>query len=577
MNKIWVIFVLIILGCSKAQLPLSPELNTTLEINAINPAGEKIDSVQVFWDSKIIGITPYKNENIQIGLHSLRLMKEGYHVFTQQLLFEQNQQYNIEAVLIPMPPNVGELVISVNQDSSLVTVKNSTENTVVQTYERTSSHILPIGSYIVSGEKPGVPKVVKAVEILAGKSTAVNLELIVPDIVPPTLEFSINEDSVQFGDAITLNWQSNGYQVIIDQGIGTRGPNGTEKIVCPSTGLKIFTATAYDNNNITTVKKDTVLVEPRIIEPPSLEFSVNADSVEFGYPVQIEWYTDGNQVVIDQGVGVRGSMGSEELFFANPGNKVFTAIASGQENTTTIRQDSVFVKEAPIPILPVLILSTTSTVTVDSLAAITWHSQNADYIVVDYVGDADLSGNIELSFSTPGTRIVTATAFNQAGYVSAQDTIEVVIPEIVSVDDIILSANSNLRADKGESGYTDMNAATFKVERAGKYQIIAEVWYNSGDSQMNESYYLEIRNEAGNTYFPHNSNAGIHKIIADEPGEPHTASKQSGIFKLSVGAYFIDAFHYVKIAHIYPQYLNGPIDGAESVKILGFKIVYLDD
>ncbi|MFQ5752902.1 MAG: hypothetical protein ACE5HI_12990, partial [bacterium] len=333
----------------------------------------------------------------------------------------------------------------------------------------------------------------------------------------------------------------------------------------------------YGENILTTEKKDSVYITPKSMHPPNLEFSVVPDSVVFGEFVFIQWQSDGYQVVIDQGVGTRGPSGSEEVNFKNPGRKVFTATAYGEDNLLTIKQDSVFIKEAPQPILPVIMLSTTKLVQVNAPATIFWQSQNADYVVVDYVSSANLQGKVEISFSTPGIRIVTATAFNQAGYTSSTDTIEVVEPAVVSVDDIIVSAQSSVRADKGESGYVDMNAASFEIEISGKYRIFAEVWYNSGDSQLNESFYLEIRDESNKTIFPQDANAGIHYVVPDEPGEPHTASRTSGVFKLSAGMHFIDMYHYAKIAGIYPQFVNATIDGPESVYIVGFKIVYVGD
>ncbi|NIV68630.1 MAG: PEGA domain-containing protein, partial [Phycisphaerae bacterium] len=385
LKRMWMILIVAALGCSKAQLPVVPETNTTLEVKAISQQGENIDSVNVFLDGNLVGITPYKNETVQPGLHSLRLMKSGYQTFTKQLTIVEDQFYNVEAVLIPLPPDEGQLVITVNVDSALVTVQDSFDNIVVQTRQRASTHTLRPGGYIVTAEKPGLQEITKAVDVIGGQATTVHLEFDVPAGPPPSLDFAVLEDTVQLGDAITLRWQSNGYQVILDQGIGVRGPNGSEKLVCPSPGLKIFTATAYGENNLTTEKRDSVFIAPRSMTPPTLNFSADPDSLVFGDPVMIAWQSDGYQVVIDQGVGSRGPIGSEEIHFHNPGKKVFTATAYGEENTMTIKQDSVFIKEAPMPELPIVMLSTTPQVQVNEPATISWVAQNADYVVVDYV------------------------------------------------------------------------------------------------------------------------------------------------------------------------------------------------
>lgn len=386
----------------------------------------------------------------------------------------------------------GELVILVNQDSALVSVKDLNNNLIAESRERYSSHKLIPGDYIVTGEKEGRLPVQQIVGVIPNQETVVHLELSAPPVDPPNLSFSVGPDSVQYGDAVILQWASNGFQVVIDQGVGTRGPSG-----------------------------------------------------------------------------------SEEIVFENPGKKLFTATAYGPENVLTIKRDSTFVKEAPAPILPVVMLSATSKVTVNTPAKITWFSQNADYVVVDFINDASLQGSEEVTFTTPGIRIVTATAFNQAGYISTTDTIEVVEPEVTSVDDIIVSSESWVRADKGEVGFLHADAAVFEIDAAGKYQVVTEVWYNSGDSQLNESFYLQIRDGDGKISLPQNPNAGIYNVVPDDPGEPHTASRESGIFKLSKGTNSIDLIHYAKISTYYPDLLNGPITGPESVKILGFRLVYL--
>jgi PKD repeat protein len=195
--------------------------------------------------------------------------------------------------------------------------------------------------------------------------------------------------------------------------------------------------------------------------------------------------------------------------------------------------------------------------------------------VVDYVSNPQSEGSQEITFTTPGIRIVTATAFNRAGYVSASDTINVVEPDVVAVEDILILGESGVRADKGEAGMEMKNAAVFEVQTAGRYRLLAEVWYNSGDEQRNESFYLQIRDAANTIKLPQNPNAGVNRVVEDEAGDPHTSTRGCGFFQLGTGSHAIDLYHYAKISALYPEFLNGPIDGPESVKILGYKLVYL--
>ncbi|MCH9007321.1 PEGA domain-containing protein [candidate division KSB1 bacterium] len=577
MRRILIALAVVVLGCSKAEIPLGPARQTTLEVIAIDVNGSEVDSADVFLDGVKVGVTPYNSQDVQPGLRALRVTQDGFRVYSEQLVVVEGGVYVIEAVMEPLPPDQGQLLVSVNLDSTLVQVLNASNWLVAETYDKTSVHFLPPGDYLVTGRKEGFPTVEEAVEIHPSQTTTVNLELDTGGGGAPALAFSIVEDTVKLGEPINLTWQSNGVQVIVDQGVGVRGPNGSERLVCATAGLKVFTATAYSIDNLTTEATDTVYIESVAINPPVLEFDVLQDSVEFGEPVFIQWQTDGFQVVIDQGVGTRGPAGSEEVNFEHPGKKVFTATAYGQDNLLTVMKDSVYIKDAPLPPHPVVMLSTTRMVTVNTPATISWQSQNADYVVVDFVSAAGLEGAEEITFTTPGIRIVTATAFNQRGYTSTSDTIEVVEPEVDTVDDILVAANVSVRADKGESGYVARNAGTFFVETAGKYRVLAEVWYNSGDSQRNESYYLDIEDDSGSTILPRDPNAGIHKVVPDDPGDPHTVPRKSGVFKLSEGEHAVNVYHYAKIADVYTQFINDEIDGPESVKLLGFKLVYVGE
>ncbi len=741
-SKLWLILLAAIIGCSKADIPLTPEEPTLLKIIAVDEDGVIVDSADVFINGSEVGKTPFNSQDVQPGLHTLRVSRNGFKVYSERVVVEKGEFYTIEAFLEKLPPDMGQLFVTSNLDSTIISIKDENNNIVSESTEKTLAIELSPGKYIVTGEKTGSPKVEQEAEIFPKNSTIINLELTPPNnSTPPTLQFVIQEDTVKLGQPVNLNWSTNGHQVIIDQSIGVRGPNGSEKHICQTAGLKVFTATAYNNDNLTTGFKDSVYILPAdgklptlqfgiaqdsvvlgesislnwatdgqsviidqgigtrgpsgsesiqssttgmhiftatafssenlavqkkdsvyvksaatpptldfsieqdsvvvgesyslnwasngvqvIIDqsvgtrgpngseqifsnatgllvftatayssenltmqkkdsiyvksqaiPPTLEFDVLEDSVEFGEPVFIQWQTNGFQVVIDQGVGLRGPFGTDEINFANPGKKVFTATAYGEGNLLTSKKDSIYVKEALLPPNPIMMLSASRKVTVNEVATISWQSQNADYIVVDYVTNPDRSSTQEVTFSTPGFRIVTATAFNQSGYTSASDTIEVVIPQVESVDDILVAANVVVRADQGEAGYISMNAASFEIKTAGKYKISAEVWYDSGDSQRNESYYIDVTGSFGASVLPQDSNAGVYKVIEDEAGTPHTSSKASGIFNLAEGTQSINVTHYAKIAGIYSGFLNGEITGPESVKILGFKVSYVGE
>lgn len=145
------------------------------------------------------------------------------------------------------------------------------------------------------------------------------------------------------------------------------------------------------------------------------------------------------------------------------------------------------------------------------------------------------------------------------------------------VDDIEINGSTVVRADRGQSGYTDKSAGTVRIAVPGLYKIESLVWYDSGDRQKNESLYLELRDENGDVLLPENPNAGVHKVVPDDPGPEHTVYRDSGTFRLSAQGYQIDVHHYAKISREFPQFLNGNISGAESAHVRGFKLIFVGE
>ena len=149
----------------------------------------------------------------------------------------------------------GELVITVNEDSALITVKDLHETLIAETNERYSSHTLVPGHYLVFGEKEGKQPFSELVEVISGKETVHHVELSSLRADAPSLSFSVASDTVEYGEAVLIEWQSNGFQVIIDQGVGTRGPVGSEEVIFANPGNKVFTATAYGQDNLLTITR----------------------------------------------------------------------------------------------------------------------------------------------------------------------------------------------------------------------------------------------------------------------------------------------------------------------------------
>jgi len=187
------------------------------------------------------------------------------------------------------------------------------------------------------------------------------------------------------------------------------------------------------------------------------------------------------------------------------------------------------------------------------------------------IGDGDFNNAFQIKFEG-STNFVAAEGnlvfvANGAGGLKILELLPV-------VDDVEISGALVVRADKGQSGYTEKNAASVTIAVAGLYKIETLVWYDSGDEQKNESFYLELQDEDGHIVLPENPNAGLFKIVPDDPGPEHTIYRDSGIFRLTEQKYRIDVYHYAKISRDFPQFLTGHINGAESVHVQGFRLVY---
>jgi len=139
--------------------------------------------------------------------------------------------------------------------------------------------------------------------------------------------------------------------------------------------------------------------------------------------------------------------------------------------------------------------------------------------------------------------------------------------QVQEIQDFLFEVTVGVRADIGEE---EMHAdvVDVNIQIPGYYRIIPKVLYNSGDEQKNESFYLTVLSPSGTISTPVDSNAGPYKVVPDDPGPPHAAWRDAGLFYLPGGVNTIKMHHYALIADQYPQFLNGPISGPESVEIV---------
>ncbi len=574
-------------GCSKAPLPTDgnpgeSETNENLGkiiVSSTNYDGEPIDSASVFWDSQFIGYTPLTNEKVQSGVHALRVQKKGFEIYSESIIIENAQSVYVEALLKKLPINKGQLLITVDQDSAITILTNSQNDVIDLFYTREKVYVLDPGGYFLKTEKPGFRLVHMALEIKADSVVIKNIQL--EKIYNPELPLIALEvpDSGRVNEPILISWESNKAEKIDIDYIQNPGLSGKREIIFYTPGMRYIRAIARNKAGISSMVDSVFVFEHNTSsdKPPSLAFYVTPDSVEFEQPVRVNWNSNGYQVIIDQGIGVRGSSGSEEVMFINPGIKIFTAVAYGEDRTTTTKRDTVLIKDPMQPKLPIIILATTDSVQIGMPAMIEWHSQNAYRVDVDYIQNPGLNGKAEIVFHSEGQRIITATAYNQAGQITIADTLYVVaIPlQQPQVAPLIVTANAKVGAIDPRLPQVIYDIGPAEIKQEGYYRITATVWYNSGDDQKNESFFIVIADEFNRKIYPQNSNAGIYTVVPDDPGSPHVANRDAGLFYLSPGPVTIELHHYYTISDQYSQFIvEGPIKGAESVEVISFKLEY---
>jgi len=581
-----ILLQLIIWGCSKAPLPTDEDSDNNIPkvtfgkiiISSTDFEGQIVDSASVYWDSELFGYTPLTNEKVLPGIHALRVQKKGYEIYSESIAIEAAKSVYVEALLKKFPLNKGQLLITVDQDSATTVLTNSKNDVIDLFYTREKSFILDPGGYFLKTEKPEYKLVHKAFEIKMDSIEIQNIHLEklnnfeMPEII------LVIPDSGYVNEPVLISWESiRADHVDIDY-VENPGLSGKREIVFQTEGMRYIRAIVRNNAGMNSVVDSVYISNAGLspLNPPSLEFVALPESVEYEQPVQISWNSNGYQVIIDQGIGIRGPAGTEEVIFENPGAKIFTAVAYGQNGTTTIKRDTVLIKDPEQPKLPIIILATADSVQVGMPASIEWHSQNAHKVDVDYVQNPGLNGKAEVIFYSEGQRIITATAYNQAGQVTIAETLAVVTTQLPpQVMPIIIEANAKIGAIHPGLPQGIDNIGPAEIKHQGYYRVTATVWYNSGDDQKNESFFVVINDKFNRKIYPQDANAGIYKVVPDDPGPPHTVDRDVGVFYLDVGQITMEVHHYYTIANQYPQFIvDGPIDGAESIIVISFKLEY---
>jgi hypothetical protein len=591
---IWgIIGVIAFAGCSKAPLPTETGTQTPAEVvksskivvKAVQENSAPIDSATVFLNGEYIGLTPLNYELKDQGIYAVRVQKQQFQIYSQSLEVRNGEAAYVEALLQKIPGQHGQLLVTVNQDSCEINLSNNLGTTVQQKYGNELAAVLPTAGYFIKVNKLGYKPIFRATHVVKDSITIENLllEQIEPS-EPPQAQLLL-PDSVKVNLPVLVEWRtSNAERVDVDY-ITAPGLNGKQEIIFKTAGLRSISLTAYNEYGSVSVT-DSVWIVNEISEKPAapvLNVDLSPKVVRIGEPVRLTWQTNGKYVMIDQGVGTRGSQGSEEIRFLSPGTKVVTVIAYGKDDQQTVAKDSVYVKQPQPTELPVISLSASDSAAVGKPVVIEWRTGNATQVDIDYLGQVGLNGKSEILFDSPGVRVISATAYNSAGQVSVSDTVAIyeIAPEPeepLVVEPIEVGCKVKVCAYHQSLPKVAENAAVMTIQVAGKYRVQAKANFDSGDDQKNESFFILLRDAAGDLLWPSDPNAGPYKVVLDEPGAAHISWTEAGFFNLPAEKCTFEIHHFGTISPQYPELvIGGPIKEAESVEILGFRIEYLPE
>lgn len=595
-SAILLILLLAIAGCSKAPLPTENEItapvttvySSKIIVKSMLENSANIDSAEVFLNGQSIGHTPLIFEVATQGIYAVRVQKLEYQIYSQSLDVRAGESAYVEAVLKKLPGQHGQLLVTVNKDSCEINLSNDLGATVQQTVGNELAAVLPSAGYFIKVNKLGYKPILRATQVAKDSITIENLLLErMETIEPPQAHLQV-PDSAKINSPVLVEWRTfNADRVDIDY-VTAPGLNGKQEISFKTVGLRVITLTAYNEHGSISVTDSVRIVNEIVTPPPSpvapeLEVELSPKIVRIGEPVRLSWQTNGKYVIIDQGVGTRGSQGTEEIQFLSSGTKVVTVIAYGKDDLQTIAKDSVYVKQPQPTELPVITLTVSDSAAVGKPVVIEWRSGNATRVDIDYLGQIGLNGKSEISFDSPGVRVISATAYNSAGQVSVSDTVAIyeIAPEPeepLVVDPIEVGCKVKVCAYHQSLPKVVENAAVMTVKVAGKYRVQAKANFDSGDDQKNESFFILLRDSAGDLLWPSDPNAGPYKVVLDEPGAAHIAWTEAGLFDLPAGKCTFEIHHFGTISPQYPELvIGGPIKEAESVEILGFRIEYIPE
>jgi hypothetical protein len=242
----------------------------------------------------------------------------------------------------------------------------------------------------------------------------------------PAATFSATPATITLGQSSSLSWTTtNVTSVSIDNGVGSKPTSGSVNVSPTTTTTYTLTATGPGG---TITRTATVTVN---VPVPGISFSASPSTIGPGQSSSLIWSTtNATSVTIDHGVGSQSVNGSTLVSPTVTTTYTLTATGPGGTNTS---QTTVTVSTGP---------AVTFSVNPDHINAgqsttLTWNAAGATSVTINNgVGPQSANGSTNVSPSE--TTTYTLTAVGPGGTSTAQATVFVTLPPLVS-----------LTADKG--------------------------------------------------------------------------------------------------------------------------------
>jgi len=314
---------------------------------------------------------------------------------------------------------------------------------------------------------------------------------------PEIVIFNISPTSIETGDTAYLTWQvERATSVVIDQGIGSTGTEGSQAVQPPDTTT--YNITASNDMGSVSASAQITVIEGEV--PVISSFTASSTSITSGDSSTLTWVvTDADSIVINQSIGEVSSNGSESVSPTETTKYTLTATNSTGSSTASV---TISVEEEDAPVITVF-SSDLYSIASGETVTLEWYVTGADTITIDQgIGTVSAYGSESLDLDETTTFTLTAT--NDGGSTTADITIYVdPVIEYFTASDYTIDAGDSVTLswsvtsadyiyiDEGIGEVDETDSISVSPTETTTYTITAENDYTT----VTEDITIEVNEE----------------------------------------------------------------------------------